>query len=70
MERAAKMTTTASGRIAGSKRQIGKALCTIAGRKKQWIEKKYYVIRKTAQATQQKSRPTIAVCIALIVFFR
>ena len=52
MERAAKMTTTASGRIAGSKRQIGKALCTIAGRKKQWIEKIYYVIRKTAQATQ------------------
>ena len=40
VEGAVKMTTTASGRIAGSKRQIGKAPCTIAGRKKQWIGKK------------------------------
>ena len=40
VERAVKMATTASGRIAGSKSQIGKALCTIAGRKKQWIGKK------------------------------
>ena len=30
VERAVKMTTTASGRIAGSKRQIGEALCTTA----------------------------------------
>ena len=40
VERAVKMTTTASGRIAGSKRQIGEALRAIAGRKKQWIGKK------------------------------
>ena len=52
VERAVKMTTTAKGRIAGSKRQIGEALSTIAGRKKQWIEKKYYVTRKAAQASQ------------------
>ena len=38
-ERAVKLTTTASGRIAGAKRQIGEVLCTIAGRKKQWIKK-------------------------------
>ena len=35
VERAVKMTTTERGRIAGSKRQIGEALCIIAGRKKQ-----------------------------------
>ena len=35
VERAVKMTTTASGRIADAKRQIGEALHTIAGRKKQ-----------------------------------
>ena len=35
VERAVKMTTTASGRIAGSKRQIGEALCAIVARKKQ-----------------------------------
>ena len=52
VERAVKMTTTASGRIAGSKRQIGEALSTTAGRKKQWIGKKYYVARKAAQASQ------------------
>ena len=39
VERAVKMTT-ASGRIAGSERQIGEALCSIAERKKQWIRKK------------------------------
>ena len=32
VERAAKLTTTVSGRIAGSKRKIGEALCT-AGNK-------------------------------------
>ena len=32
VERAVKMTTTASGRIAGSKRQIGEALCTMGSR--------------------------------------
>ena len=35
VERAVKMATAVNGRIAGSKRQIGEALCTIAGRKKQ-----------------------------------
>ena len=39
VERAVKMTTTASRRTAGSKRQIGEAPCTLAGRKKQWIGK-------------------------------
>ena len=39
VERAVKMTT-ASGRIAGSERQIGEALSSIAERKKQWIRKK------------------------------
>ena len=52
VERAAKMTTTASGRIAGSKRQIGEALCTIAGKKSNGSGKKYYVIRKAAHASQ------------------
>ena len=52
VERAVKITTTARGRIASSKKQIGEALCTIAGRKKQWIGKKYYVTRKAAQASQ------------------
>ena len=36
VERAVNMTTTASGRIACSERQIGEALCSIAGRKNQW----------------------------------
>ena len=40
VERAVKMTTTASGRIAGAKRQISEALCTIAGRKKAMDQKK------------------------------
>ena len=52
VECAVKLTTTASGRIAGAKRQIGEALCLIAGRKKQWIGKKYYVTRKAAHASQ------------------
>ena len=34
VERAVKLTTTASGQTAGSKKQIGDALSTIAGRKK------------------------------------
>ena len=56
-----KMTTTASGRIAGSKRQIGKALCTITGRKSNGSEKKYHVIRKTAHLLK-KIKAIIAVC--------
>ena len=34
VERPVKFTTTASERKAGSKRQIGEALCTISGGKK------------------------------------
>ena len=52
VERAVKMTITASGQIADSKRQIGEALCTLDGRKKQWIGKKYHVPRKAARASQ------------------
>ena len=52
VERAVKLATTASGRIASSKKQIGEALSTIAGRKKQMIRKKYHVIRKAAHASQ------------------
>ena len=52
VERAVKMTTTASGRIAGSKRQVGKALCNIAKRKRALDRKKYYVTRKAAHASQ------------------
>ena len=52
VEHAVKMTTTASGRIAGSNRQIGEALCSIAGRKKQWIGKKYYTTKKAARVSQ------------------
>ena len=37
VERAVNMTTTASGRIACSERQIGEALCSIAGRKKPMV---------------------------------
>ena len=53
VERAVKLTTAASGRIAGQKRQMGEALCTIAGRKKQWVGKNYYVTRKAANQSKQ-----------------
>ena len=63
VECAVKLTTTASGRIAGLKWQIGEALYTIAGRKKQYYlleekskeEKrngKKHVTRKAAHASQ------------------
>ena len=52
VERAVKMITTASGRIADSKRKIDEALGTIDGRKKQWIGKKYHVPRKAAHVSQ------------------
>ena len=69
VERAVKMTTTASGRIAGSERQIGEALCSIAGRKKQWIGKKYTTSQEKLLMLVNKIKATIAVCIALMVFF-
>ena len=65
-----KLTTTASGRIAGSKRQISETLCTIAERKKQWIGK------TTAGTSEEKLlmlvnkfKAVIAIGIALTVFF-
>ena len=51
VERAVKLTTQATKRIAGQKRQIGEALYAIAGRKKPWIAKgkaNNYVSRKTS----------------------
>ena len=54
VERAVKMTTTARGRIAGSKRQIGEALCIYYCRKKNAMDrkKKHHVPRKAAHASQ------------------
>ena len=49
VERGVKLTTSATGRIAGQKRQIGEALCTIERRKKPWIGKEYRVTRKSIQ---------------------
>ena len=49
VERGVKLTTSATGRIAGQKRQIGEALCTIEERKKPWIGKEYRVTRKSMQ---------------------
>ena len=39
VERAVKLTTGSTNRIAGQKRQIGEALNTIAARKMPWITK-------------------------------
>ena len=63
-----KLTTTASGLIAGAKMQIGEELCTIAGRKKQWIGKEYYATKKLLMPVN-KIKVLIAICIALTVFF-
>ena len=53
MERTVKMTTTVRGRIAGSKRQIGEALYVLVlEEKSNGSEKKYYVTRKAAHASQ------------------
>ena len=52
MELAVKLTTIASGRYAGAKRQIGEALCATAGRKKAMDWKKYYFKRNAAYASQ------------------
>ena len=60
--------TTASGQMAGSKRQIGEALCTIAGRKKQWIGKNTTSQEKLLRPVN-KIKAIIAICIALTVFF-
>ena len=64
-----KMTTTASGRIAGSKRQIGEALYTIAGRKKAMGREKNTTSQEKLLRLVNKIKATVAVCIALTVFF-
>ena len=63
------MTTTASGRIAGSKRQIGEALCTIAGRKKAMDWEKNTTSQEKLLRLVNKIKAIVAVCIALTVFF-
>ena len=68
VERAVKMTTTASGRIAGSKRQIGEALCTTAGRKKAVNRKKNTMSQEKLLRLVNKIKAIVAVCIALTVF--
>ena len=65
VERAMKLTTTASEQIAGAKRQIGEAQYTTAGRKKQWIEKNTLSCEKLLMPFNK----IIAICIALTVFF-
>ena len=70
VERAVKMTTTARGRIAGSKRQIGEALCTIAERKMQWIGKKNTTSQEKLLMLFNKIKAIIAVCIALTACFQ
>ena len=69
VERAVKMTTPASGRIADSKKQISEALCTIDGRKKQWVEKNT-TSQEELLMLVNKIKAIIAVCIALTAFFR
>ena len=69
VERAVKMTTTASGRIAGSKRQIGEALCTIAGRKNAMDREKNTTSQEKLLRLVNKIKAIVAVCIALTVFF-
>ena len=62
------LITTASGRIAGSKRQIGEALCTIAGKKSNELEK---ILRdkKSLLIPVDKIKAIIVICIALTVFY-
>ena len=69
MGRAVKMTTTASGRIAGSKRQIGEALCCIAVRKKAMNREKNTTSQEKLLRLVNKIKAIVAVCIALTVFF-
>ena len=63
------MTTTASERIAGSKRQIGEALCTTAGRKKAMNREKNTTSQEKLLGLVNKIKAIVAVCIALTVFF-
>ena len=68
VERAVKMTTAASGRTAGSNRQIGVALCTIAGKKSNGSAKN--TSQEKLLMLVNKIKAIIAVCIALIVCFQ
>ena len=69
VERAVKMTTTASRRIAGSKRQIGEALCTIAGRKKAMDREKNTTSQEKLLRLVNKIKAIVAFCVALTVLF-
>ena len=69
MERAAKLTTTASRRIAGAKGQIGEVLCAIARKKNQRIRKKYYVTRKLLMPVN-KIKAITAICFAKKVSYK
>ena len=47
VERGVKLTTKATSRIAEQKRQMGKALCASAARKKRWLGKSKGVARRS-----------------------
>ena len=68
VERAVKMTTAASGRTAGSNRQIGVALCTIAGKKA--MDRQKNTSQEKLLMLVNKIKAIIAVCIALVVCFQ
>ena len=68
MEHAVKLTTTTSGRIAGSKKQIGVALCTIAGKKSN-ESKKNTTSQEKLLILVNKIKAIITICIAFTAFF-
>ena len=69
VERAMKLTTTASRRIAGSKRQIsGGSIRTIAGKKSNGLEKMIHH-KKNLLIPVNKIKAIIVICIALTVFY-
>ena len=53
VDRAVKLTTAASWRIAGQKRQMGEVLCSIAGQKNDGLGKNHYVTRKASNQSMQ-----------------
>ena len=67
MEHAVKLTTTTSGRIAGSKKQIGVALY-YCWEKKQWVEKNTTSQEKLLVLVN-KIKAITAICIAFTAFF-
>ena len=67
VERAVKLTTTASGQIAGAKMQIGEELCNTAGRKKAMDRKRIQCYKKAANASQKnQSSHCYLLCINCI----